>query len=290
MLVAEILEVRLQQQVGALHSSLVSIQHAHPEDVHDVRLACRRLRAALSTFAPAFDEERTGPLGDELRCGAQALGAERDRHVVRERLLGLAAGEGEDGQPIRDLVAAEARAAIGVAPVSSVLESERFAALVEAVDELAAYPPWTARAEREARPFVRRRVRGEWRRLARRVEELGALDDPALRDEGFHDVRKAAKRMRYALEVAEFLWPHKAGRLLLRVRRLTDVLGERQDSVVTRAAVAELARRAEAAGEPTFVHGRLDRMEEARAAELEVEFQAAWTAAERRRRAWPRSG
>ena len=60
---------------------------------------------------------------------------------------------------------------------------------------------------------------------------MTAHDDEA--DEYFHSARKAGKRARYAVELAQPLWGDKADKIISARKDLQDVLGEHQDSIVS---------------------------------------------------------
>jgi CHAD domain-containing protein len=66
------------------------------ERVHDMRVATRRLRAALEIFAPAFPKKRRRKVLKRVRALADALGERRDPDVELELLAGFA-GEVEPG-------------------------------------------------------------------------------------------------------------------------------------------------------------------------------------------------
>jgi CHAD domain-containing protein len=115
-------------------------------------------------------------------------------------------------------------------------------------------------------------VRGSVRRLRRHIVTARRAS-AAERDQSLHAVRKAAKRVRYATEIAR---PELGGAkdVVRAAKRIQTVLGERQDTVVTR----ELCRRfgvvAFADGENAFTFGRLHALEQARAERAEQEFWA----------------
>jgi CHAD domain-containing protein len=280
-----VLRVRLIEQVAALREAEHTIRSGDDEGVHDSRVACRRLQAALAMFRPAVDVRVSEPLRDELGWVAGSLGGVRDHRVAQERLTALAARDGEAA----GLLLAQLRGP-EPSPGDEVLGSQRYADLLSGLEGFVSEPGWTARAEEDAGPFVRRRIHREWDRLAQRVslvEHYSSGSSGQLPDEPLHDVRKAAKRLRYGLEVAELLWRGKPKPLRRLVHQLTDVLGERHDIAVTRPFLLQLATRAQAAGEPTFVHGRLDRLEESRALELEAQFHRVWSETVARRSHWP---
>jgi CHAD domain-containing protein len=60
------------------------------ERVHDMRVATRRLRAALEVFAPAFPRKRHRKALKRVKALADALGARRDADVEIELLESLA--------------------------------------------------------------------------------------------------------------------------------------------------------------------------------------------------------
>ena len=286
-----LVRVRLREQVEALLEAELTIRAGREHGVHDARVACRRLRSALATFAPVIRPEASRPLNEELRWLGRSLGDARDLDVARERLLALAeryAGDAEDAGPLIERVRAEDWShRHGNRGGLEVLDSGRYDHLLDALEAVVVDPPWTPDADEGADPFLRRRIRKEWRALASLVALVADVEPGGAPDEPLHDIRKAAKRLRYALEVAQVLWPRKPRRLRKRIQRLTDILGERQDTVLSRAALRELATQAETAGLPTHIHSRILQMEDAHAAELEAQFQREWSAAVERRHTWP---
>jgi CHAD domain-containing protein len=62
------------------------------ERLHDMRVATRRLRAALEIFAPCFPKEQHRVALREVKDLADALGERRDRDISVEMLSGFADG------------------------------------------------------------------------------------------------------------------------------------------------------------------------------------------------------
>ncbi|MGQ0576902.1 MAG: CHAD domain-containing protein [Pseudonocardia sp.] len=176
-----------------------------PDAVHQMRVNARRLRSALQAYRPLLDRERTEPVVDALREFGRAVAPARDAEVLAARVTtGLAAVAPElrlgavAALATRHFARAEADAR---ADVLTELDGERHARLRAGIDDLLRNPPLTRRARRPARrelPAVAARTA---RRLARAVE---ATTDPANPhpDEAVHAARKAAKRLRYATDVA----------------------------------------------------------------------------------------
>lgn len=75
------------------------------ERVHDMRVATRRLRAALEVFAPAFPRKRHRKVLKKVEALADALGERRDADVEIELLEGfLDEVAGEDRAALDDLI------------------------------------------------------------------------------------------------------------------------------------------------------------------------------------------
>ena len=85
----EIVAARADAVFAARHGVLDT---ADIERVHRMRVATRRLRAALEVFGPALDRRRGRRALREVKALADALGERRDRDVALER-LGALAGE-----------------------------------------------------------------------------------------------------------------------------------------------------------------------------------------------------
>ena len=77
------------------------------------------------------------------------------------------------------------------------------------------------------------------------------------REDYFHDMRKAAKKLRYAAEAAGSATNLKTKRLYKACKQMQSVLGDFQDSVTSRDKLLELAETARRRGEDTFGYGLL---------------------------------
>ncbi|WP_139983497.1 CYTH and CHAD domain-containing protein [Nocardioides litoris] len=305
----EVLHGRLAELVGELRHRDCDVRRGVDDGVHQLRVTCRRLRGALATYRPVVDRTVTDPLRDELRWLARTLGDGRDAEVMHERLRelvdelprGLVVG------PVRRRIdrtyAERLRAADGHA--QAVLDSPRYLRLLRRLAALEARPPFTDAAEAPAAEVLLDRVARDWRRLRQRVDLVVALQDvraagPAgsggaaasadeAIDEALHDVRKAAKRARYACEALEPGWGGDAKRLRKAAQDVTQVLGDRNDSAVARVELLRIARAAATDGENAFTYGVLHAREAARGETLEAEFGEVWQRVRKARlRAWLR--
>ena len=125
------------------------------------------------------------------------------------------------------------------------MRSPRYFRLLDALDAVVLAPP----PSREDR-LPQADIASGYRRLRKRVKDAEAAEGHD-RDAALHQVRKAAKRLRYVaaatgeLAVAE------------RAKAVQELLGEHQDSVVSRDHLLREATAAHAAGEDTFSYGVL---------------------------------
>ena len=265
------------RQLQALRDADLAVRTEQPEGVHDLRVACRRLRSILAAFRSVLDREHTDPLREELRwVGAQLSGA-RDTEVALSHLRELVAA-----QPV-ELVLGPVAARLqqtqikdhetGARGVTRTLTDRRYLQLLDALDALLADPPVTELAVEPAPAQLADAVRRTGKRL-RRTAEAARAAEGAERHHLLHDVRKAAKRVRYTAEVAEGEFGEPATALVECVKQVQDLLGAAQDTVVTRDVAVRVGRSAYAAGENAWTYGRLHALEEARAAAAEAGF---WT-------------
>jgi CHAD domain-containing protein len=243
-----------------------------PEELHDMRVATRRLRAALRCFQDVLPPSAAA-LNQELGWLASGLAAVRDLDVQLLRLQELATIVPEHEQQslgaIRDVLNADRDHAR--AELISLLDSERYAATLKLAFDLLGEvvvdgpDPTVADAAGEVltRPFQSLRKAGD--RLNR--------DSPP--DE-FHALRKRAKRLRYTLEFVANQDSPAARRFLRRLVVLQDLLGEHQDAEVAVAHLRALAERAAVPPGVLFAMGQLAQRRSVEAVELRAGFERAY--------------
>ncbi|TFV57573.1 CYTH and CHAD domain-containing protein [Geodermatophilus sp. DF01-2] len=264
-------------QLQALREADLAVRSEQPEGVHDLRVACRRLRSIFAAFRPVLAREHTDPLRDELRwVGAQLSGA-RDTEVALAHLRELVAAQ--PPELVLGPVAARLQQTevedheAGARRVTRTLTDRRYLRLLDALDGLVADPPATDLAAAPAPAQLADAVRRTGKRLRRAVEAAREAEG-ADRHAALHEVRKATKRVRYTAEVAECEFGAPAAALVECTKQVQDLLGAAQDTVVTRDVAVRVGRTAAAAGENAWTYGRLHGLEEARAEVAEAEF---WT-------------
>jgi CHAD domain-containing protein/8-oxo-dGTP pyrophosphatase MutT (NUDIX family) len=220
----EALARRLRAQAHALVSHDPGTRlGSDPEDLHQLRVATRRLRAYLRAARPLLLRGPARALRDELKWLGSSLGPVRDLDVLMEHFareleeLG-AAGEGSGLVTALGARRDEARNAL-----LESLASDRYFALLDALAGFVAEPPLSDENVPLADIWWR-----EAKRLRRAAE--GLAEDPA--DVELHEVRISVKRARYAAELAVHELGKRGARFIDRAKEAQDVLGTHQDAVV----------------------------------------------------------
>lgn len=288
---AELIGSRLRQQLAELMYRDPLVRYDVPDAVHKIRVAMRRLRSDLASYRPLLDRRRTDPLRDELKWIAGILGEVRDAEVMHERLVGLIADEPTElvMGPVQQRVDRQLDAAYRLAHRRAVeaMESHRYYALIDTLDAVVGNPPWTPRAAKPAADVLPDRVAKAFKRLRRRVDAAADAPDRRTRDERLHDVRKAAKRARYAAEPLVPILGRDAGRFVNATKKLQSVIGDYHDAAVTQAALRRLAVQAHLDGDNAFTYGRLHGRQQAIGASLRADYHEAWSRANaKKRRKW----
>jgi CHAD domain-containing protein len=277
----------LQMQACVLRRCDPAVRLDRADAVHQMRVAARRLRSVLQAFGRVLDPDRTGGLAGELAWLAGELAPARDTEVMFARFEELLAGLPDElvlGPVRAELTRTFARRATEArARALAALDSDRYLAVLAAVDELLADPPFTRRASREARVVLPREVGGAYRRMAAAMVTAGAVPAGAERDAALHEARKAAKRLRYATEAAVPVVGGHARRLQRRLEAVQDLLGAHQDTAVTRATLRELAVAATAEGGNGFTYGLMHAAEAERARRAQQDLPAVWARLSSRR-------
>jgi CHAD domain-containing protein len=286
----------LQDQVHTLKSFDPGVRRDQPDSVHKMRVATRRLRSALATFEPLLDPHAGDALRAELKWLAGVLGEARDAEVMRDRLTTMATEDaaGADNDASDPAEAAgdlsselEARYRTAHAEVLRVLSSARYFRLLDSLDTLLASPPWASVAEERAGKVLPRLVRRDWRRVKKRAAATEHAPTTAEQDVALHELRKASKRLRYSCEALEPVFGEPARELGAGAKELQEVLGEHQDSVVSRELLQQLAAEAGLPGESALVLGRLQLLEQQHAQRSRAHYEVAWSSvAHRRHRRW----
>lgn len=278
----EVLRAYLAEQVAALLAVDPRVRMDEPDAVHKMRVATRRIRSTLRTFAALFPADLVAHLDVELRDLAAALSGARDSEVQLAYFDGrLAALPAELVRgPVEESLSAHLSAgmAAGRDAARAALRDERYLVLLVDLAELSR-TRLTSRARRPAATELPRLVGEADRRLARKVATAAATPAGHDRDELLHSARKQAKRLRYAGEALTPVFGADARTLARLSAEAQELLGTHQDATVAAGLLRSWGVAAQRAGDSTaFTYGLLLGLEELRARTAERDFFDAWPA------------
>ena len=277
---------RLVRQCLAKSVSQLIDQHARvcvgddPEALHQFRVAARRLRSDLRTFAPLLDQGWTKWLRGELGWLGSEVGSGRDADVLAERLRSqLSRLADSDAKTAGHLLGrlAETKAS-AFQHVLATLAEERYVVLLDALVDAAREPrfaPGGSVDDRQARPIVAALAGKPWRRLRSAVDDLR----PDAPDEAFHAIRILSKRARYAAEAVAPIYGKPARRLADALSDVQEVLGRYQDTTVAEAWLRDAAK---ALPSTRLVAGELIAFERNDRVLLKAKFAMVWKKTSRR--------
>ncbi len=204
-----------------------------PEGVHDMRVASRRLRSALSDFKP-YLRKGSMPIG-RLKAIAKSLGAVRDEDVALAALDELRSKADETvGQGIAAIAEEHRRQQ---RQARSVLEHAiRASAIAELRDDfrdrLQAAPNFSDSAGEKGASQVLTISQVGAKVIGNRLEQLIKAGDSIyrpLRTKQLHRLRILAKRLRYAVELFAPCWGEEFKKSAEEIARLQTSLGELHD-------------------------------------------------------------
>ena len=259
MTIAEVAMANLRRYLAAWHLHEPGARLGDdPEELHDLRVAGRRLDAVLRQFQaflpPEFLKVRT-----TLKSVLTALGHARDLDVAIGELQifhrKLPKSERVALEPLKEHLMSERDRAR--AQMLSVLDSIWMQKNLQELTSLLTAP--VAALETSAADLALHTapglIRQRFRKLRKRADLLGADSST---DE-YHEVRGQVKKLRYALEAVAALYGKPADDMIRALRRWQENLGLQQDAAVAMQRLNDLAG-AKPKGIPAetlFLMGRL---------------------------------
>lgn len=247
------------------------------EALHDMRVAARRLRAAMSAFAavlPApMERMRT-----ELGWVAAMLGTVRDLDVQLERMdewrKGLDAEQGAALDAIEGIL--RNRWLLARKRMLVALDSRRYERFVERfVRMLRRGAPRRFLPGRDPVLLV---APGLLRKRYRQLRKLGDPIRPPSPPSDYHTLRITAKKLRYALEFTGPIYGKPALAFSARVTALQDVLGLHQDAEIAVNTLREMAiaRGRRLSPETILAMGAIAERYRSHGVELRKQFPVVW--------------
>jgi CHAD domain-containing protein len=244
-----------------------------PYAVHQARVATRRLRSDLKTFAPFLDPVWQRHTSAELEWLGNRLGQVRDADVLAQRL------EEEGTDELRQRLAAQRRDFS--AELAEAINGDRYMHLLGRLHAGSHAPPLyvarqksgrTPQPDDPARDVLPALVAQPWKRLRRRVRKAGRTPS----DTQLHRIRIASKQLRYAAEAAEPVIGKAATRTARRAKDLQTLLGDHHDAVTAEEWLQGVAL--EGSGAAGFAAGQLACTTQRQQRQLRREWRGEWDA------------
>ncbi|MBX7431605.1 CYTH and CHAD domain-containing protein [Mycobacterium sp. Y57] len=242
------------------------------DSVHQMRVTTRKIRSLLQSSEGSFGITDDEQILEELRELAAVLGLARDAEVLAERYQRAldALPESNVRGPVRERLVegAQKRYETGWRRSLTAMRSHRYFRLLDALEALAAAAPPPQPAGQETAELT---VDAAYRRVrkAAKAARAAAADPDANSDEALHRIRKRAKQLRYTAAATG------EAKIADSAKTIQTLLGDHQDSVVSRSHLSRQAELAYAAGEDTFTYGLLYQQEHDLAVRCEAQIETA---------------
>ncbi len=227
----------LERRARALFRHLPRAISGDDVGVHQARVASRRLREAVPVLTDGLDGSRRGKARRKIRRLTRALGTVRELDVTLKLLEEMGEKPGVSRPALVDVRAhvieeRERRRAMMHERLDTV-NADKLAKRLASV-RLALLAPTPGHNWRAA---LASRIAKRARRLDRAIEQAGQIYAP----EALHQVRIAAKKLRYAVEIASESGAAPAAATVRTLKRVQDALGRLHDLQVLQHHVAAVA-------------------------------------------------
>ena len=242
---ADVATAYMDERIKELFTHDPGDRLATPDAIHQMRSATRRARSGLATYRPLFDKTTVKSLAGELKWLARILGRARDAEVMGKRLhLHLRElQEKASSGPMPAAIERELETAYttGYRQTLKALDSARYHRLLTSLEDFRDRPPSKPRASKRARPVTARLVDKTAKRLKQSRKDAKRAESRRGYDTALHQVRKDSKRLRHAAESATTIHGKRSRKLAKAAKRLQQILGDHQDSVLARELLTRFA-------------------------------------------------
>ena len=189
-----------------------------PEAIHDMRVAVRRLRAAIKTFKSILPS-KAKKIRTDLKEVGRILGKKRDLDVFYEFIRHIVDANSTSLKKIpRENERSEKQ-------VLSMLNSKKYKKIIESLKELK-----PAKTKLNILKAAKNRIRKELKKVLKRASAI----DPKVGDKTLHKFRISLKKLRYNCEFFEPIFNkyiYFISPFIKKTKKIQDILGDHQDSI-----------------------------------------------------------
>jgi CHAD domain-containing protein len=213
------------------------------DDIHQIRIATRRLRVALRMFRHVLPAKRAAAFRKDLRRLARALGEVRDLDVYAESFRTYLASVPAERLPEFGGYELHLRRAHSAArnDLGSLFATDEHTQLLASLETFVDGAPSLGALRRWQSFRIRDAAEKYLHNSRRRVLKLGRRVRDHTRPKALHRLRIRAKRLRYELEFFREIYP-ALGEAAKGAKALQDALGEYQDACTATQRLEEYGR------------------------------------------------
>lgn len=269
-LVGELVAAALGKGAGRLGRAVLMVEKGEDDAIHQVRVACRRLRSDLKLFRKVLAGDWAGDLRSELAFLAASCGEARDLEVIAALVRDSATSEDDPDHVATILTTLTVGLERAAAQSAEVVMGERTSLLLDDLDAVAAAPDLNQKAARPAVEVLPQLLASAQETFAGAADQL----KPWTEDDDWHEVRLLAKRVRYAANTTASVLGEEAKETAAHAAKYQELLGQHQDHCAAAEVLSAQARHAADQGdaELLFSLGRLTERHRAARKPLREEF------------------
>ena len=219
----------VRERVAVLEEHIAPCRQEDADGIHDLRVASRRLRAALKAHKAAFPRSLRKALAKRVKKVTRRLGTARELDVCVEVLrmhADVFPGEVNEGVTFVLGVLRRGRAAesASVAQAVAVVDTPEFAQQVEGLVEAAG----------STRACYLERLEKDLKNKYAKILDAYSAWQRAPSGDSLHQVRIQCKKFRYACEIAAGQYGKGMDRFTARLKTVQTLLGDWNDARVLR--------------------------------------------------------
>ena len=218
----------------------------HIEELHDMRVAIRRLRSAIGSFKPYFRKEAIKPFARDLRAAGHVLGAVRDMDVILENLeIDIASRPGEEGLGLSALLDFwQEKRELARSNMIIHLNGQQYQKFLWDFSRFLNTPLAGAKKYDSEKSQARTvqtdaalLIKNRWAKIQLFNGEIASASAERL-----HSLRIEIKKLRYAVEFLRDVLGCESEKIIAELKQIQDHLGKLNDSVVASKMTSEFLR------------------------------------------------
>lgn len=206
------------------------------EDIHQARVACRRMRAALRLFHDCFEQDDSAAWQKQLKKLLKSFGAARDLDVQIAFLKGILNHLDDEHKKLRPGIRRmllrwqQRRNKVQARVVKTIdkIQNKHLLTQIHIQMEKILFELKPLKRPMDS-PVVRKRAHDEIQlRIQAFLDQQDTLKDP--NDiSGHHALRIAAKKLRYAMEICDTTLKGKLKPAIKKIKKIQTILGDMHD-------------------------------------------------------------